>query len=248
MFTVDDRNRIRGRLLEMARQDPRLVAGALVGSTARGSDRWSDLDLAFGFDESTSASDVLNDWTRRLEVEFRAVHLFDVSSRSSMYRVFLFPGNLQVDLSFTPKTDFGSRGPNFTLLFGTAVETDSTPPPTPDYLFGLAVHHLVRARICIERGRLWQAEYWMSAARDYALSLACYHRGLNTNFGRGFDELPPEILQEFTRTLVNSLDREILLQALRRTIEGLLGNAQVVRDLASRLEPGLRELGSSTMT
>ena len=248
MFTVDERDHVRDRVLEMAQADGRLVAGALVGSTAAGSDRWSDLDLTFGLADHADVSDVLADWTARLQHEFQAVHLFDVSSQSTVYRVFLLPGNLQADLSFTPRAEFGARGPNFTLLFGNAVEGHQTSQPSPEHLFGLAVHHLVRARICIERNRLWQAEYWISAARDYALSLACHHRGLNTSHGRGFDDLPGEVLRSFTETLVCSPDREGLLQALGRTIDGLLRNSQDVYELASKLEGRLHELNSTFLT
>ena len=49
VFTVDERNRIRDRILEIANSDERIVAGAVVGSLATGEgDRWSDLDLTFG--------------------------------------------------------------------------------------------------------------------------------------------------------------------------------------------------------
>jgi hypothetical protein len=47
-------------------------------------------------------------------------------------------------------------------------------------MFGYAVHHLVRARFCIERERLWQAQYWLSGARDLMLSRACLRLGLAT--------------------------------------------------------------------
>ena len=104
------------------------------------------------------------------------------------------------------------------------------------------MHHLVRARICIEQGRFWQAEYWISAARDQALSLACRHRNLATSYGRGFDDLPAEILEPFTEALVGSLDRSQLLQALGRTVDGLLRNSQDVRELAAKLEGQLHEL------
>ena len=82
-----------------------------------------------------------------------------------------------------------------------------------DELFGYAVHHAVRARFCVERGRLWQAEVWISALRDHALELACLQRGLPVSYGRGFDALPPELLDE--GALVRSLDRDELLRALR---------------------------------
>ena len=241
MFTVEERDRIRQRLLDIGRADHRVVAGALIGSAAEGEvDRWSDLDLTFGLADDATVVEVLADWTARLRNEFDAVHLFDLPYQSTVYRVFLFPGNLQVDVSFTPRAEFGALGPNFKLLFGSAVDRNQQKPTSAQHLFGLAVHHLVRARICIERGRLWQAQYWISEARNQALSLACHHRGLRTSNGRGFDDLPSEILQPFTKSLVNEVSRDQLLNALRETVDGLIRNAQDVSELALKLEAPLR--------
>jgi hypothetical protein len=249
MFTVEDRNRVRDRLVEMARADRRLAAGALIGSTTDGGgDRWSDLDLTFGIANNATLLDVLTDWTARLESEFDAVRLFDLPYQSTMYRVFLFPGNLQVDLSFTPEAEFGALGPKFKLLFGTAVERSQPKPTSPQHLFGLAVHHLLRARICVERGRLWQAEYWISEARNQALALACHHRGLQTSYGRGFDDLPAEILEPFANGLVGELSRDRILKALGKTVDGLLSNSQDARELASKLESQLRELAFESLS
>ena len=48
MFSTQDRDRIRERVLQLAASDARVVAGAVVGSLAHGGgDRWSDLDLTF---------------------------------------------------------------------------------------------------------------------------------------------------------------------------------------------------------
>ena len=246
VFTIEERDRVRNGLLEMARNDPRLVAGAIVGSMARGGgDRWSDLDLTFGLADGTAVIDVLIGWTRDLEQKFNAVHLFDLPFLSTIYRVFLFPGNLQVDLSFTPIADFGALGPDFQLIFGQTVERLHIPPPSDQYLFGLAVHHAVRARFCIARGRLWQAEYWISEVRDQALSLACLRYGLEPRNGRGYDGLPVEITRRFTDALVRSIDCEELLRALGCSIEALLGESTEVREFASKVEAQLYGLLST---
>jgi hypothetical protein len=89
-------------------------------------------------------------------------------------------------------SSFGAAGPKFKLLFGSAVTKPFGQPPAAHELFGYAVHHLLRARFCIERGRYWHAEYWISSARDYALMLACLRLGLQTAHGRGYDDLPPD--------------------------------------------------------
>jgi len=115
-------------------------------------------------------------------------------------------------------------------------------PPSAHELFGCAVHHALRARFCIERGRYWHAEYWISGTRDYALSLACRRRGLPAYHGRGFDDLPPGVRDIFRGALVTSLERDELLRALGYAIEGLLREGDEVQALAAKVEPHLRQL------
>jgi hypothetical protein len=243
MFSVEYRDRIREHVLQLAASDSRVVAGASIGSLALDEgDRWSDLDLTFAVADDHSIVDVLQDWTRELVREFDAVHLFDLPSGASIYRVFLLPGCLQFDLSFTPASKFGANGPKFKLIFGSAVERPYVQPPPAQELFGYAVHHALRARFCIEQERFWQAEYWISGTRDYALGLACRRRGLSTFHGRGFDLLPPEVSELFRCALVTSLERNELLRALGCVIEGLLQESGEVQELAARVEPQLRQL------
>jgi predicted nucleotidyltransferase len=245
VFSIEQRDRVHDRLVEMAREDPRVVAAAVVGSRARGAgDRWSDVDLTFGLAAGASLTDVLTDWTRSIEREFRAVHLFDLPFLSSMYRVFLLPGNLQFDLSFTPGAEFGALGPNFALLYGEAVERAPIPPPSAESLLGLGVHHAVRARFCIERGRPLQAEYWISGVRDQALALSCLRHGLAPGHARGYDDLPGEVTASFPGALVRSVDRAELSRALGGAVEILLRESAGLGDLGAKVEGQLRELVS----
>jgi hypothetical protein len=234
-FSIEQRDRVRDALLERARADARIVAAAEIGSAAGGEpDRWSDLDLTFGVRGDVGG--VVADWTR----ELGWVVLFDLRAGPALYRVFLLPGNLQVDLSFAPEGEFGARGPRFRLLWGEAVQRDAPPGPDPAHLFGLAVHHAVRARICIERGRVWQAEYWIGGVREQAMALACVRHGLEPAFGRGVDRLPPDVLAALQPTLVGSLDRPELLRALAAAVDALLRDA--ADDRAVLLAPQLRDL------
>jgi hypothetical protein len=246
MFTPEYRDQVRDFTLQLAAADRRIAAGAVVGSLALDEgDRWSDLDLTFSVADAFSKFEVLEDWTARIRAEFGALTLFDLPSGTSIYRVFLLPGCLQFDLSFTPASSFGATGPKFKLLFGEAVQKPFFEAPPAAELFGYAVHHALRARFCIERERYWQAEYWISSLRDYALSLACRSRGLSTAHGRGYDQLPAPVRDAFRCTLVASLERTELLRALGCAIEGLLSEAEEVRELAGKVEPQLRELWSS---
>jgi hypothetical protein len=240
VFAVEDRRRAHERVLALAVNDARVVAGAVVGSLALADgDPWSDLDLTFGVADGVSVGDVLEDWSRTVEAELGGVRLFDLPSGPSIYRVFLLPGCLQFDLSFTPASEFGATSPKFRLLFGVAVEREPPPQPKADELFGYAVHHALRARFSIERGRWWLADYWTTNVRNYALSLACLEHGLPAHYGRGFDDLPAGVLARFDGAIVRSLDRGELLRSLRAAVDGLL---HVAGERGDAVAPQLREL------
>lgn len=242
-FSVAFRNQVRDHILRMAKEDRRVVAGAIVGSLALSEgDRWSDLDLTFAVDDDINQIVVLDDWTKKIVETFDAAILFDLPAGPSIYRVFLLPGCLQFDLSFTPASKFGAVGPKFKLIFGSAVEKPFPQPSPAVELFGYAVHHALRARFCIERGKLWQAEHWVSETRNLALALACRRRNLPTQHGRGFDQLPAETLDFFRDGFVASLNSDELLRALGCTIKGLLIEADEVRALAQKVEPQLQTL------
>ena len=64
MFTAEERERIRERLIERAKADPLVVSGAEVGSRALGpGDRWSDIDLTFGLAPGVTVPEILAAWT-----------------------------------------------------------------------------------------------------------------------------------------------------------------------------------------
>ena len=237
MFTVEQRDALRERVLRLAQEDDRVVAGAAVGSLALGDgDRFSDLDLTFGVADHVPVTEVLAAWTTTLVEELGAVELADLERGPTVYRVFLLPRALQFDLSLTPAGQFRPAGPRFRLLFGetAADESDVPPPPgglfipTPAVagdLFGWGVIYALHARACIERQRVWQAEHYVGAVRDHALSLACLRQGLTAVQGRGFDDLPAETLAGFEATHVGTVEPGALRAALAASVQALIREA-----------------------
>ena len=235
MFTVEQRDALRQRVLGLGEQDERVVAGAVVGSLAFDEgDRFSDLDLTFGVADHMEVAAVLSDWTRTLVDEFDAVPLVDLERGPITYRVFLLPDALQLDLSMSRAAQFRPAGPRFRLVFGeTAADEPETPrpvvgdlfiatPSVPEDIFGWGVIYALHARACIERCRVWQAEHYVGAVRDHALSLACLSRGLPAAQARGYDDLSPETLTAFDRTHVGSLEPDVLRRALGASVLALL--------------------------
>jgi hypothetical protein len=192
------------------------------------------LDLTSGITDGEWVAEVLDGWTRTLTEELEAVQLADLKAGPTIYRVFLLPDALQFDLSMTPAAEFRPAGPKFQLLFGETAadepEVRRRPPgslfiPTPSVagdIFGWGVIYALHARACIERGRVWQAEHYVGAVRDHALSLACLHRGLPAVQARGYDQLPPETLAAFEGTHFGSVEPDALRRALAASVLTLL--------------------------
>lgn len=230
--------------MSAAEADPRITGVALVGSAARDrEDRWSDIDLALCLDEDADRDEVVRDWTDRLYRDHQVVHHLDVRSGAALFRVFLLPDTLQVDLSFWPPAAFGATGPAFRLLSGTAADVPRSRPPDALDLVGMGWLHALHARSSIARGRVWQAEHMVSGLRDQVLALACLRHGLPAVQGRGLDDLPAEVTAPLDATLVRATDPAELVRAFGATVEAFLAEVGLVdADLASRIAGAVREL------
>ncbi|HYP21893.1 MAG TPA: hypothetical protein VEY08_17620 [Chloroflexia bacterium] len=245
MFTIAQRDHLRDYILDIARADPRVTAGALTGSMALDAvDERSDVDVAVGIAEGTSLEAVLDDWTGALDREFGVLHYWDLPFRSSLYRVFLLPGGLELDIGLSPQHDFGPRGPRFRTLFGTTRQQESS-PPAARYLIGLCWHHVFHARSSIERGKPWRAEYWISALRDHTLALACLRLGEEHSEARGVDRLPTAVTEPLAEALVRSLNDTELRRALAVATRSFITELEEQDPaLCARLTPLLQEFGA----
>lgn len=241
MFRVQRRDELREHVVEMARRDPRVVAAAEVGSLAAGEgDRWSDVDLTFGVDDSSGVAAVLSDWTSTL-VEAGGVELFDLVSGPTIYRVFMFEDCLQLDVSFTPASEFRPTSPRFRLIFGSAGEQRVAYPETARAFLGWAVMWASHARISIERGRWRQAEHAISRMRESALDAAARRRGLPAGYGRGVEQLPADVYERFSSSLVTAVDPEALKDALRACVAALSAECDATDEPGRRILERLSE-------
>ncbi len=244
MFSQRERRELRECLVAAARVDERIRAAAVVGSAAADrEDEWSDIDLAFGLAAGLEPADVGDAWTGRMYEVHGAVDHLDVWSGSTLFRVFLLPSSMQVDLSFWPSGTFAASGTSFRLLFGDANKPRSSSSPTPETLIGMGWLYALHARASIARGRNLQALYMVNGVRDHAVSLACLRHGLPADQGRGVDDLPPEVTETIADTLVRGLRRSDLSRAFANAVAALINEAeQIDLDLASRLRAPAREL------
>jgi hypothetical protein len=246
VFTPEERCTVRDLLLKRAHDDEKIIAAALTGSGSRGAeDRWSDVDLYFGVADGTAREDALEEWSSFLYRELGALHHFDLDAGYAIYRGFLLPGGLEVDIAFACADRFGPLGPLFRPVFGTVVEQPAAGEggPRADHLIGLAWHHVLHAQTAIARRKPWQAEYWISAIRDHVLTLACLRLGLSTAYAKGADALPSAITTPLEEALIASLELQELSRALGAAVTALLREADAADpDLSARLRPALQSL------
>jgi hypothetical protein len=147
MFTPDQRDRTRARLLARAEADAAIVGFAHTGSHATGTgDRWSDTDIVLAV--RGDIAEAAGRWTAWIYDEFDARHHWDLGvGGTSVIRVFLLPGWVELDLTFAPEPEFGARGPAWQPLFGTPHEQPPFPPPDRNTLIGHAWHHALRDQL-----------------------------------------------------------------------------------------------------
>jgi hypothetical protein len=256
MFTPEFRDHVRHRVLELAKADPRVTAGALIGSTALGAgDQWSDVDVAFGIADGNRLETVIDDWTEVLDQEFGVINHFDLhtgsladialAGRKRIFRVLLLPNGLEVDISLMPTSEYGTYGPHVRPLYGATHQLDAPPQPEAPYVIGLGWLHVLHARASIERNKGWQAEYWISGLRDQILALACLRLGEDARYGRGWSRLPARVTDPLRGALVRSLDATELRRALAVGTMCLIGELEHWdKQLCTRLAPLLREFGA----
>jgi hypothetical protein len=237
MFTWQQRGEIRSDLLQYAAQDRRISGAAITGSAAvESEDEWSDIDLAFGVSDDADRTEVMADWTAYMYEQHRAVHHMDMAAGAWIYRVFLLPGTLQVDLAFVSAAEFRPLAPTFRLVSGNAGEARYLPPQSPHDIIGFGWLYALHVRSCIARRQLWQAEYMVSGVRDCALALACLRHNLPAVHGRGMDRLPNDLIARFEGALVREIHAAELSRAFGVAVERLEDEIRFVdEELGSRL-------------
>jgi hypothetical protein len=228
MYSKDDRATLRDALIAAALRDPHLTGVAVCGSMAvAGGDIWSDIDLVLAVADPSRLHEALADWTTSMVEEHGAVHHVDIASGQRVYRAFLLPNTLEVDLNFVPATEFRPDGPKFRALRGSPLPPGpAAPADDAEHLIGMGWLYGEQARACLGRGRLWQAERMIARIRDQALALACRRHELPTAYGGAVDSLPPDVLEAFKDSVVRSIDTGEARRAHGAAVTVLCAEAQ----------------------
>lgn len=248
---MPQRAELRDWLVDLARADDRVSAAAVVGSGADGSeDGWSDIDLALRLAPGQDPMVIAGSWAQRLDERVQPVGRLDIWSTGALYRVFILPDTLQVDMSFWPDERFAAYGPKFRLVFGEANAAVSTPVRPAAQVLGMAWLYALHVRSSIARGSVWQSVYMINGVRDHVVELACLRYGLPSAQGRGADDLPFDLRSLLKLTLPQTTEAVELRRCFGALVPLLVSEAhhvdpQGAQALADVLAELVRTSGSS---
>lgn len=244
MYPKKTRIEVQKQIIDFAKSDSNIIDCAIVGSESVGNDdKWSDVDLTFGYENDADVNQILRDWSKMMLEVFDANKLFDLSYKESLYRVFLLPNALQVDLSFTPSEHFGAITDNFKLIFGNQRKREFKSLPEINSIAGYTILFALKTRTSTEREKYWQAEYYLSKCRENIMILKCLKENLNSFDGRSFDELPPRFLQQIQNTLIDEPTKQNLENGLKSTIQILIEELSTVDNLNYKFIKELKIIG-----
>ncbi|WP_405207230.1 hypothetical protein [Aquimarina sp. LLG6339-5] len=244
MYSIKERIEVQELIIDFAKSNSKIIDCAIVGSESVGNnDQWSDIDLTFGYEDKADIENILREWSKMMLERFSANILFDISFGESIYRVFLLPNALQVDLSFTPSEYFGAITNRFKLIFGKQKEKEFKSLPEINDIVGYAILFALKTRTSIERKNYWQAEYYLSKSRENVMVLKCLKENLNPFDGRGFDELPVDFLLQIQNALIIELNRPNLQNGLKTLTQILIEELSSIDSLKHKFINALKIIG-----
>lgn len=255
MYSPTDRDAVLGRAIELLEADARVEAAVITGSLASGhADRWSDFDLAAVIASGADCGEVAADWEAMAYREWPVAHHYATEFGSTLVRGFLLRNGLLADLAFTPIGDFEAWAP-VKIAFDRTGSTKKIAEvwkawaPTPDWRgeSAFAAHDVLHACAAANRGRRWQALYFLQRIRTRTLSLASERHGHDSDDLVHADELPQAEVDGLLGTLVADLQTPTLLRAIDLATRAFLEELRRGdHDLADRLEEPLLAVVSAS--
>jgi len=230
MFTETDRAAALARAVELLTDDRRVEAVVLTGSLGRGQgDRWSDIDLDAVIADEADVDAVTTEWETLAYREWPVVHHYATEFGTTRVRGFLLRDALLLDLAFQPVGDFEAWAPVQVLFDRTGRVTkvaEKWAPwsPTPDWRSeaGFAAHDVLHAWVAANRGRKWQAAYFLQRIRNRALALASERHGFDSDDFARVDDVPADETSPMEATLVPNLRSDVLHEAIDRATRAFL--------------------------
>ena len=207
----------------------RITGLLVVGSGAEGfEDVYSDIDLCA---VTTSADDVrpaFQEWGVKIREMLPVFHSVESVRGANIYLwILLLENFLEIDLCFLCLDDLEARRNRWKTVFDRSGRIEdimqssweNRPKPnleeTYRYRLGSILHYISYATVAIQRDQPWRAMYEIEQIRNQTVELRGLREELETKRFRHVDQMSDDFLMSLEQTLVLSLRRVDLMNALR---------------------------------
>lgn len=232
-----ERSTILQRIINELRDDDRIIAVLLAGSTAFGfNDRFSDIDLVI-ITPDDSFEQVCQTWSKWIEKTYRILQSFNGAEHEHKHIfVFLLEGFLEIDLVFEAWSAVSHKHP-WTVAFDKSgqveeklksLATQEAHSQLSRYRenIGSVWYHVTHGAAALKRGKLWRAYYETLQLMYKTAELAGIYWGKETEDFQSLDELPPEFLERLSKGATGKLTLINLEKTFREIVDLYFDQAQ----------------------
>ena len=233
IFSVDERELIKKRVVAFAKENKNILSAVLVGSGAVGFiDDASDLDFYLIVDSKESISGAMDYVKENIEKLSEVLTFKQMDERR--LQVYLLQNYLEIDIGYTPIDETEATRERFKVMFDKTntvgdimgATWEKNKEISQETLFNADVqskyeeyagstwHFLFHAAVAIKRGEHWRCMAEMEIVRNRVIELKGIRHSFRTGRGRDVDKFPQVELAAMQKTLVTELTREALLQNL----------------------------------
>lgn len=231
-FSPATRDATLNRLLDALQSDKRITGTLVVGSGAVGfEDVYSDIDLCAVTTLAKDVKPAFQEWGAKICEMLPIFHHLESVRAANVYLwVFLLENFLEIDLCFLCLDALRATRKRWKTVFDRSGRIESIMQsswenrPEPNLEAGYrsrlnsSWHYIIHAVIALQRKQPWRALYEIEQIRNQAIELRGLRMELETKRFRHVDGMSEDFLTGVEQTLVPSLSKVDMMNALKTAI------------------------------
>lgn len=234
------RDAILDHLLTALQSDKRIIGLLVVGSGAEGfEDIHSDIDLCAVTSLADDVKPTFQEWGVQISEMFPLFHSLESVRAPNVYLwVFLLENFLEIDLCFLCSDDLRATRSRWKTVLDRSGKIESIqqsswenrPKPnleeTYRYRLSSLWHYVKHVAVAVQRKQPWRAIYEIEQIRNQTIDLRGLRDELETKRFRHVDQMSEDFLTCLEHTLISSLRKVDIMNALKVAVSCFFCEAQ----------------------
>lgn len=237
MYTVDEREDIKNRLISLFRRLPGIAGVILVGSGAEGfKDEYSDVDFCIVTEAPVEALlEIMKKCSAAIHSEFPVMKFQEMPERQ--LQIYFLQSFLEIDIGYVELSKLEAVRKRWKVCFDHTGQLDRIMQESWDRIrkyhgkktnvdvdqiyrdyYNTIWHSIQHAVTSIKRGQLWRSSYEINYIRDAAIELRGYKLSLETKCFRSVDEFDDVFLRKLSKCHIGEMREKELFRALYEAV------------------------------